>query len=104
MTTGNPVRAEITGIYNPSFRYKERENAHEPLHILIVGGSLGAQALNECVPEALKQLNVPLNIFHQCGQNKQDTTQALYANAPIICRLRFNNLSRIWHRLTAMQI
>ena len=82
VTTGNPVRAEITAIYNPSFRYKERETNAEPLHILIVGGSLGAQALNECVPQALKQLNVPLKVFHQCGQNKQETTQALYADAP----------------------
>ena len=82
VTTGNPVRAEITAIYNPSFRYKERESVGEPLHILIVGGSLGAQALNECVAQALKQLNVPLKVFHQCGQNKQETTQALYVDAP----------------------
>ena len=82
VTTGNPVRSEITSIYNPSFRYKERMNENEPLNILIVGGSLGAQALNECVPKALKQLNVELNVFHQCGQNKQETTQTLYVDAP----------------------
>ena len=82
VTTGNPVRAEITAIYNPSFRYKERQNADEPIHVLIVGGSLGAQALNECVPQALKQFDVPLHVFHQCGQNKQESTQALYADAP----------------------
>lgn len=82
VTTGNPVRAEITAIYNPSWRYQERKNSHEPIHILIVGGSLGAQALNECVPQALKQFALPLKVFHQCGQNKQESTQALYANAP----------------------
>ena len=82
VTTGNPVRKEITVIYNPTYRYKERENSSEPIRILIVGGSLGAQALNECVPHALKQLNVPLHVFHQCGQNKQETTQALYVNLP----------------------
>ncbi|WP_171264203.1 undecaprenyldiphospho-muramoylpentapeptide beta-N-acetylglucosaminyltransferase [Acinetobacter sp. ANC 3832] len=82
VTTGNPVRAEITAIYNPSFRYKERQNADEPIHVLIVGGSLGAQALNECVPQALKQFDVPLHVFHQCGQNKQESTQVLYADAP----------------------
>lgn len=69
VTTGNPVRKEITEIFNPSWRYQEREKAGQPLRILIVGGSLGAQALNERVPEALKQLNVPLNVYHQCGQN-----------------------------------
>jgi len=53
-----------------------------PLRILIVGGSLGAQALNERVPEALKHLNVPLNVYHQCGQNHADSTRARYANKP----------------------
>lgn len=82
VTTGNPVRKEITEILNPSWRYQEREKAGQPLRILIVGGSLGARALNECVPEALKQLNVPLNVFHQCGQNNAEATQARYADAP----------------------
>ncbi|MFV5490294.1 undecaprenyldiphospho-muramoylpentapeptide beta-N-acetylglucosaminyltransferase [Acinetobacter sp. ASP199] len=82
VTTGNPVRKEITEILNPSWRYQEREKAGQPLRILIVGGSLGAQALNECVPEALKQLNVPLNVYHQCGQNHADATRARYADAP----------------------
>jgi len=70
VTTGNPVRAEITAILNPSWRYQTREQAQLPLNILIVGGSLGAQALNERLPEALKKVNVPLNVFHQCGQNQ----------------------------------
>ena len=82
VTTGNPVRKEITEILNPSWRYQEREKAGQPLRILIVGGSLGARALNECVPEALKQLNVPLNVFHQCGQNNAEATQARYADTP----------------------
>jgi len=82
VTTGNPVRKEITEILSPSWRYQEREKAGSPLRILIVGGSLGAQALNERVPEALKQLNVPLNVYHQCGQNHADATQARYADKP----------------------
>jgi UDP-N-acetylglucosamine--N-acetylmuramyl-(pentapeptide) pyrophosphoryl-undecaprenol N-acetylglucosamine transferase len=82
VTTGNPVRKEITEILSPSWRYQEREKAGLPLRILIVGGSLGAQALNERVPEALKQLNVPLNVYHQCGQNHADATQARYADKP----------------------
>lgn len=82
VTTGNPVRKEITEILNPSWRYQEREKAGLPLRVLIVGGSLGAQALNERVPEALKQLNVPLSVYHQCGQNHAEATQARYADAP----------------------
>ena len=82
MTTGNPVRKEITEILSPSWRYQEREKAGLPLRVLIVGGSLGAQALNERVPEALKQLNVPLNVYHQCGQNHAEATRARYADKP----------------------
>jgi len=82
VTTGNPVRQEITQILNPSWRYQEREKAGQPLRILIVGGSLGAQALNERVPEALKQVNIPLNVYHQCGQNHADATRTRYADAP----------------------
>src|SRR5690348_16974457 len=44
------------------------------------GGSLGAQAMNERFPEALKQLNVTLNVYHQCGQNHADSTWARYTN------------------------
>lgn len=82
VTTGNPVRKEITEILSPSWRYQEREKAGLPLRVLIVGGSLGAQALNERLPEALKQLNVPLNVYHQCGQNHAETTRARYADKP----------------------
>lgn len=82
VTTGNPVRQEIADIYNPSWRYQEREKLGQPIQILIVGGSLGAQALNERVPEALKQLDLPLKVYHQCGQNHAETTQARYADAP----------------------
>lgn len=81
IATGNPVRYEISQIQEPQLRYNERENNNEPLQILIVGGSLGAQALNKCVPEALKQLNIPLNVFHQCGQQQLEETTARYAGA-----------------------
>lgn len=82
ITTGNPVRHEIAEILNPSWRYQERDKAGEPIRILIVGGSLGAQALNERVPEALKQFELPIRVYHQCGQNHSDATRARYENAP----------------------
>ena len=82
VTTGNPVRQEITETLSPAWRYEQREKANQPLNVLIVGGSLGAQALNEIVPQALLSLNVPLNITHQCGQKQLAQTQARYENAP----------------------
>lgn len=47
-----------------------------------MGGSLGAQALNERLPDALKNLNLPLNVFHQCGQKQFEETRVRYTNAP----------------------
>ena len=82
VTTGNPVRQEITAILSPSWRYQEREKMGAPLRILIVGGSLGAQALNERVPEALKQFDVPMNVYHQCGQKHTEATLTRYEGKP----------------------
>ena len=83
ITTGNPVRAEIAQILSPKWRYTTRQEQGAALNILVVGGSLGAQALNERVPEALKQLDVPLNVTHQCGQQQLEQTQARYVeNSP----------------------
>lgn len=83
ITTGNPVRAEISATLSPAWRYQQREKENQPLNILVVGGSLGAQVLNETIPSALQGLNVELNITHQCGQKQLEETQARYANAPV---------------------
>lgn len=98
VTTGNPVRREITDILSPKWRYDERAQAGQPLNFLIVGGSLGAKALNERLPPALKQLQVPLNIFHQCGQQQVEATQALYADAPANLTVQVLPLLKIWQR------
>ncbi|SDB82021.1 undecaprenyldiphospho-muramoylpentapeptide beta-N-acetylglucosaminyltransferase [Acinetobacter boissieri] len=82
ITTGNPVRTEITNTLSPAWRYEQREKQQQPLQILVVGGSLGAQVLNETMPIALQQLGVALKITHQCGQKQLEETQARYANAP----------------------
>ena len=76
-TTGNPVRQDIASLPAPAQRYDARGNS--PLTVLIVGGSLGAQALNERVPEALALLDMPLKIMHQCGQQQLESTQQRYA-------------------------
>lgn len=82
VTTGNPVRQEISEILNPSWRYAEREKAGLPLRILIVGGSLGAKALNETLPQTLKMIDLPLSVYHQCGQNNAPITASYYENKP----------------------
>jgi UDP-N-acetylglucosamine--N-acetylmuramyl-(pentapeptide) pyrophosphoryl-undecaprenol N-acetylglucosamine transferase len=64
---GNPVRADICAIAEPAKRAKGRRG---PLRLLVVGGSLGAQALNEVLPMALAQLDKkdrPI-VVHQAGE------------------------------------
>jgi len=86
MHTGNPVRAVITAVAEPKVRYAERSG---PLRLFVVGGSLGAKALNETVPKALALLpeeNRPL-IRHQTGQKIFDSAQKAYREAGVQCEL-----------------
>ena len=81
---GNPVRAEIAGLPAPEQRYAARADS-EPLHVLVVGGSLGAQALNKAVPEAVRLLlavDRP-QVRHQTGPKDVAAVQAAYAAADI---------------------
>ncbi|MCK5901814.1 MAG: undecaprenyldiphospho-muramoylpentapeptide beta-N-acetylglucosaminyltransferase [Cocleimonas sp.] len=77
IAVGNPVRKDIRDILPPEQRFFERSGA---LRLLIVGGSLGAQALNETVPQALALCDFkhPLQVRHQAGNGKQEVTQNAY--------------------------
>ena len=75
---GNPVRPEIAKIAPPAERFAERSGA---LRILVIGGSLGAQALNEMVPQGMSLLgesDLP-QIVHQAGEKHIEALKANYA-------------------------
>jgi len=77
-TVGNPVREDIAAVPPPSERYIDRLG---PLRLLILGGSQGALALNQTVPEALALLpddQRPV-VRHQCGTNTLETARSAYA-------------------------
>ncbi|HLA33255.1 MAG TPA: undecaprenyldiphospho-muramoylpentapeptide beta-N-acetylglucosaminyltransferase [Rhodocyclaceae bacterium] len=82
---GNPVRAELAVLPEPTFRYTEREQQGAPLRWLVVGGSLGAQALNEAVPAALALLPPEKrpHVVHQAGEKHLASLQAAYAAAGV---------------------
>ena len=85
--TGNPVRAAITRIEDPAARYAGRSG---PLRILVVGGSLGAAALNACVPRALALMpaaNRP-RVVHQSGERHLDALRDHYAQVHVEGDLR----------------
>lgn len=75
-TVGNPVRNTITGVAEPIERYDVSDRS--PLKLLVVGGSLGAQVLNDTVPKALALIDSPFEVRHQCGRNNEVATQAAY--------------------------
>ncbi len=80
--TGNPVRQEIRALPAPAERYTGRNG---PLRVLVVGGSLGANVLNQVVPAALATLTPgqrPM-VTHQSGRQHIDGLRAAYAHAHI---------------------
>ena len=78
--TGNPVRAEIAAIAAPEARFHGR---HGPLRVLVVGGSLGAQALNEAMPQALALLKERPVVVHQAGEKHIEALRKSYADAGV---------------------
>ncbi|WP_296443347.1 undecaprenyldiphospho-muramoylpentapeptide beta-N-acetylglucosaminyltransferase [Rhodoferax sp. UBA5149] len=83
---GNPLRAAFIGGPEPATRFAGRSG---PLRLLVVGGSLGARALNEIVPRALALIppkERPL-VIHQSGATQIDALRANYAAADVQAQL-----------------
>jgi UDP-N-acetylglucosamine--N-acetylmuramyl-(pentapeptide) pyrophosphoryl-undecaprenol N-acetylglucosamine transferase len=77
VVTGNPVRAAIEAVPEPALRFAGRAGA---LRLLVVGGSLGARPLNECVPQAIALLAAEQRpqVAHQTGEASRDSVRAAY--------------------------
>jgi UDP-N-acetylglucosamine--N-acetylmuramyl-(pentapeptide) pyrophosphoryl-undecaprenol N-acetylglucosamine transferase len=75
--TGNPVREEIVAMAPPENRYAARAGQ---LRVLVMGGSQGAQMLNNAVPEALTRMEPAARprVLHQAGAKHLDTVLASY--------------------------
>ena len=87
LVTGNPVRAEIEALPAPAERYAGRSG---PLRLLVVGGSLGAQVLNQTLPAALAlipEADRP-QVLHQTGAAQLDAVRTAYAAAGIAADVR----------------
>ena len=82
VVTGNPVRAEIEALSPPTERFAGRSGT---LRVLVVGGSLGAKALNECVPQALALIDEARRprVTHQTGAANHAAVQAGYDQAKV---------------------
>lgn len=87
VVTGNPVRTDIAAISEPADRYAHRQGT---VRLLILGGSLGALALNQMVPEAIGQLDISQRpeIVHQAGKLSIDTAKQSYARNEVAAEVK----------------
>jgi len=72
LSTGNPVRQDIQ---------PKEKTPSDRLRVLVIGGSLGAQVLNQRVPQALRLLDEnQFEVWHQSGRTKLSETEQAYAD------------------------
>jgi len=93
---GNPVRQDITQLPTPEHRYNQRTGK---LNLLVVGGSLGAAALNDVLPKALANLpKDTFNVVHQAGEKHIAALQANYQAAGVQAETKafINNMSEMY--------
>jgi len=70
LRSGVPIRA--------GFEPRPYRRRSELLRVLVLGGSQGAKALNEAVPEALGLAKTDVRVVHQCGRAHVDDVEACY--------------------------
>ncbi len=84
VNVGNPVRERICHLAPPNERYTtDSDGQKKGLKLLVLGGSLGAGAINQAVLALLKTAPMPLTIKHQCGKSHYDTLKADYAKIAV---------------------
>jgi len=76
---GNPVRVEISNLPAPKERLARNDDTP---HLLILGGSLGAVAINELIPETMRRLPVAdrPRIWHQTGAERAVEVSDVYSS------------------------
>jgi UDP-N-acetylglucosamine--N-acetylmuramyl-(pentapeptide) pyrophosphoryl-undecaprenol N-acetylglucosamine transferase len=81
-TVGNPIRAEILALPAPDKRFNHPE---QTIHLLVLGGSLGAQAINLSLPKALAKLPEAIRpaVWHQTGEKHLADTRKAYEMAGV---------------------
>ena len=86
-TTGNPVRADIVALPDPQTRLGQRTG---PLRIFVFGGSLGAQVLNDVVPQAVASLPAASRptVLHQTGRGRDAAVAARYRELGVEARVQ----------------
>ena len=87
VVTGNPVRAEMGAVSSRAQRCAKRSG---PLKLLVVGGSLGAKTLNDCVPQAIALMPAAQRpqVTHQTGAVHLSEVQMTYDQVDVHADVR----------------
>ncbi len=83
---GNPIRQSLTKLPAPSERIKKQA----PFRVLVVGGSLGAKAINETVPKAFAEMLSEgglIELTHQTGKTTFAQTKATYEQMGLLDKI-----------------
>ncbi len=88
---GNPVRKAVCRLFDEnkgSAKVDDSENIRKVLNVLIMGGSLGAEAINKAVPQAIAKLpeELVINIWHQTGKGKLQQVAESYKELEVDAR------------------
>ncbi len=96
IVTGNPVREDLVPLRALPYEL------HNPLHVLVIGGSLGAQVFNEVIPQALKKLgdDVEIDLWQQTGAKHfvetEERFKQLNVNAKVTAFIDNMNEAYLW--------
>jgi UDP-N-acetylglucosamine--N-acetylmuramyl-(pentapeptide) pyrophosphoryl-undecaprenol N-acetylglucosamine transferase len=90
IVSGNPVRAEIEALPAPAERFADPNRMQGPLRLLVLGGSLGARALNQALPKALALWPAEQRpqVLHQAGQDHLGAVWQAYSDAGLSAEVR----------------
>ncbi|MCX2956259.1 MAG: glycosyltransferase, partial [Candidatus Regiella insecticola] len=72
---GNPIRMDVLTLPPPKERLAGRQGA---IRVLVIGGSQGAQILNQILPEVAAQLGDKVTVWHQVGQGALTEVLQIY--------------------------
>jgi UDP-N-acetylglucosamine--N-acetylmuramyl-(pentapeptide) pyrophosphoryl-undecaprenol N-acetylglucosamine transferase len=90
---GNPVRSEITSLYQAN---ESTVLSEKSLHVLVMGGSLGAKAINDIAPSAFARTvqlihennaSLAIDIWHQTGKGKQHSVNEDYKTLGVTAKV-----------------
>jgi UDP-N-acetylglucosamine--N-acetylmuramyl-(pentapeptide) pyrophosphoryl-undecaprenol N-acetylglucosamine transferase len=82
ITVGNPVRKDIAGLHTASETARQDSVEEDQLRLLVLGGSLGARAINEVMVDCFSELNNDgVHVWHQTGKSHYETVRSGYLAA-----------------------